>query len=98
MLLYGLIFAIIGAGFSIILKSGWWFFLQLAVILGLHVSEGIHALFIVLFFCQLGILVFLLYRYLIEVEYNFLLVMEKTHQHPRLYTEGGKTGRKRHFL
>src|SRR5699024_3216988 len=77
MLIYGLVFDIINLVFTIMLRNKWVFLAQLALIVGFYVGEGTGALLLI----QILFLFFMIYRFVIAIEYNYQLIMEKTHQH-----------------
>lgn len=90
---YGVLFilGIVTLAFTIMLRS-WLLFLGQLLILGTSIMVSNLTISFILMNLQILFTIYLLYRMKQAIDYNYALVLEKTHQTPRKITSDGDTG------
>lgn len=92
---YGVLFilGIVTLAFTIMLRC-WLLFLGQLLILGTSMMVSNITISFILMNLQILFTIYLLYRMKQAIDYNYALVLEKTHQTPRKITSDGDTGTK----
>ena len=92
---YGVLFilGIVTLAFTIILRS-WLLFLGQLILLSASMMVSNITISFILMTLQILFTIYLLYRMKQAIDYNYALVLEKTHQTPRKITSDGDTGTK----
>jgi len=92
---YGMLFilGIVTLAFTIMLRSWLLFLVQLLILSASMMVSNITISFI-LMNLQILFTIYLLYRMKQAIDYNYVLVLEKTHQTPRKITSDRDTGTK----
>ncbi|QHS23227.1 hypothetical protein GWK91_09810 [Virgibacillus sp. MSP4-1] len=93
------VMAIQALAIAVILRAKVMFLIQFAWLGGLYIihEAALEFLFITGSVAQILITLFLIYRIKKALDYNYLLVMEKTHQIPRNITRNRNFGMKSSF-
>ena len=92
---YGILFilGIITLAFTILLRS-WLLFLGQLIIVSTSMIVSNITISFILMILQILFTIYLLYRMKQAIDYNYVLVLEKTHQTPRKITSDRDTGTK----
>lgn len=92
------ILAIYIFSFSIILKSSKLFFTQVLLSIFIIITGNIPIIHVALELFQVILAIFVLYKLYQALEYNYQLILEKTHQVPRKITNNGYNGTTKTFI
>ena len=91
-----LLFAIITFALCIVLRAPMLFLMQLFLLIGVFAINTYMPFHLVevLMLLQIILSIITLYRVKLAIDYNYYLVLEKTHQAPKKYTTKGANGTK----